>query len=124
MKFEIIDQDSWPRKKTFEHFFNIAKNTYSITVKIDVTKVIEFTQKEHMKFYPVFTWIIAKAVNEHKQFKMGFNQKGQLGFYDVVHPVMDQYENVVSLTTFYDTNMKKICENMNEAITIMRRMEL
>lgn len=116
---EKIDYEKWDRKEIFEHFYHVAKSTYSITVKINVTKVLQFVEKSNMKFYSVMTWIVSKAINEHKQFKMGYDQEGNLGFYEVVHPqfpVMDFNYNVVSLMTDYDENIERFNDKMNEVI--------
>ena len=113
---KIIDYEKWDRKDTFEHFYHIAKSTYSITVKIDVTKVIEFLKRSDLKFYSVMTWIVSKAINQHDQFKMGFNHDGKLGVYETVHPqfpVMDSNFNVVSLMTEYCDELVTFCNEMN-----------
>lgn len=38
MLFEKIDRDTWARKEYFEHYFSNVPCTYSMTVKLDITK--------------------------------------------------------------------------------------
>ena len=37
IKFNIINMDNWDRKECFEHYYNNAKCTYSLTVDMDIT---------------------------------------------------------------------------------------
>ena len=48
MEFKVIDMDNWSRKETFEHFSTVAKSTYSLTVKVDVTNLVEKIKKENI----------------------------------------------------------------------------
>ena len=41
MKFQKIDKENWSRKEYFEHYFTNVPCTYSMTVKLDVTKIIK-----------------------------------------------------------------------------------
>lgn len=116
---EIIDLEKWERGSTFQHFFHVAKNTYSITVKLDVTDLVGFSKRCGLSFYIALTWIVSKAINEHKQFKMGFDQENNLGYYDVVHPqfpVMDKNCNVVSLTALYEDSFDTFYKKMKNVI--------
>lgn len=116
---EIINLEKWDRRDIFYHFFTVAKSTYSITVKMDVTKAFEYSKRNCLSFYIVMTWIVSNAINRHKQFKMGFDQNNNPGYYDIVHPqfpVMDKNHNVVSLTAVYDDSIRVFCENMEIVI--------
>lgn len=41
MKFHKIDKENWMRKEYFEHYFSNVPCTYSMTVKVDITKIVE-----------------------------------------------------------------------------------
>lgn len=86
MGFNIIDMDTWDRKDCFNHFFNNAKCTYSITVNIDITNLYNYIRMNKLRFYPTFTWVVSKAINNYQQFKMAFNKENNLGFFDEIGP--------------------------------------
>lgn len=119
MEFEKIDLENWSRKEIFDHYMNCARNTYSITVRMDVSRVIEFAKKHNYTFYSAFTWLVSKSINEHKQFRMGFDCNGNVGYYDCVHPnypVLDKDENAISLSTEYSDSMDIFCQRMQSDI--------
>lgn len=117
MGFNIINKDTWNRKNTFEHFYNNAKCTYSLTVNIDITDMYNFIKENGFRFYPTFTWIVSKALNNHQEFKMGFDQEGRLGFFDVIGPsysVLNDKTKVMSdLYTPYSNNFLEFYERMS-----------
>ena len=41
MAFKIIDRENWSRKEYFEHYFSNVPCTYSMTTKLDITKIIK-----------------------------------------------------------------------------------
>ena len=45
MEFKLIDKDNWKRKEYFDHYFFNVPCTYSMTVKMDITKIIKKKQK-------------------------------------------------------------------------------
>ena len=44
MEFKLIDKDNWKRKEYFDHYFFNVPCTYSMTVKMDITKIIKKKQ--------------------------------------------------------------------------------
>ena len=86
MIFNKLDLENWERRDVFNHFTTIAKSSYSLTVNIDVTKLLSYIKRNNLRFYPTFTWIVTKAINNQLEFKMGFDEKKNLGYYDVIYP--------------------------------------
>lgn len=86
MSFHLIDLENWERRDCFNHFFTIAKSTYSLTVNMDITNLIGFIRERNYRLYPTFTWIVSRAINNHIQFRMGLNINKSLGYYDTVSP--------------------------------------
>ena len=82
MDFQKIDLNTWPRKPWFEHYYSSLPCTYSMTVKIDITGVIE----EQQKLYPVMLHALATVVNRHEEFRTSFNRDGDLGVFSEMHP--------------------------------------
>jgi chloramphenicol O-acetyltransferase type A len=53
-----------------------------MTVKIDITGVIE----EQQKLYPVMLHALVTVVNRHEEFRTSFNRDGDLGVFSEMHP--------------------------------------
>lgn len=75
--FTIIDQKNWDRKEYFGHYFSDIPCTYSMTVKLDITRI----KKTGQRLYPAMLYCLAAIVNRHKEFRMSLHKAGELGFY-------------------------------------------
>ena len=82
MNFEKTDRDNWLRKEYFEHYFTAVPCTYSMTVKLDITSIKE----KKLELYPTMLYYLATIVNRHSEFRMSFNNDGELGVYDELMP--------------------------------------
>ena len=51
MSYTVIDIDTYYRKGVFKHFKDDCKCSLSITARIDVTKLVEYSKKTDTKFY-------------------------------------------------------------------------
>lgn len=59
MKFEKIDLKTWKRREYFERYMSEIPCTYSLTVKLDITKIRE----KNLRLYPTMLYCITKVVN-------------------------------------------------------------
>ena len=50
--FNIIDTENWPRREIFYYFSQMAPTGYSLTVDIDVTKLIEPQRHIRLNSFP------------------------------------------------------------------------
>lgn len=82
MGFTIIDQKNWDRKEYFDHYFSQIPCTYSMTVKLDITRVQEVGQR----LYPTMLYCLTAIVNRHEEFRMALNKAGEPGFYQDMLP--------------------------------------
>lgn len=82
MKFNKISFQDWKRKEQFEHYQSNIPCTYSMTVKLDITKLIHTRQK----LYPTMLYTLAQAVNRHEEFRTSFDTDGNIGVFDTMHP--------------------------------------
>ena len=72
MLFEKIDRNTWGRKEQFEHYFSNVPCTYSITVKLDITRIRE----RKIKLYPAMLYYLATVVKRHSEFSsMGIKKE-------------------------------------------------
>ena len=83
MRFSKIDKKSWKRAECFHHFMTINPCTYSMTVKLDITRL----RAANEKLYPAMLYEITKIVNGHEEFRMALDENGEPGYYEEMLPV-------------------------------------
>ena len=87
MNYRIIDRESYYRKGVFRHFSKDCKCSTSMTARIDVTDLVEYSQKTNTKFYINFLYILSKVMNSREDYRMGYLwQTEELICYDVINP--------------------------------------
>ena len=82
MKFHKIDLQTWKRRECFEHYVSSIPCTYSLTVKLDITKIRE----KNLRLYPTMLYCITKVVNRHPELRTAYNAQGELGIYEEMNP--------------------------------------
>ena len=82
MSFHIIQFEDWDRREYFEHYYSFVPCTYSMSVKLDITNI----KHSKRKLYPSMLYLISKVINDHREFRMSFDEKGRLGYFDKMHP--------------------------------------
>lgn len=85
-RFNAIDINTWDRKTHYEHYLNNVRCTYSFTLNIDISSLAEKLKSRKLKTYPAQIYIISKAVNLFKEFKMALDGEGGFGWWDIVNP--------------------------------------
>ena len=107
MLFEKIDRDTWARKEYFEHYFSNVPCTYSMTVKLDITKIRE----RQIKLYPAMLYYLNTIVNRHSEFRTSFNENDELGIYSEMIPCYTVFhkhtETFSNLWTVYTSNIEE-----------------
>lgn len=86
MAFHFIDMDTWERREHFKYYLNLVKTSYTLTVNIDITTLLEETHKRKLRFYPTFLYITSTAVNRQKEMRMAYDHQKRLGYWDECHP--------------------------------------
>ena len=61
MDFQPIQMDTWARREHFAHYFSQVPCGYSMTVKLDITPIVEAGKK----LDPTMLYLIARAVNRY-----------------------------------------------------------
>ena len=82
MNFKLINKEKWERTEYFEHYFSKIPSTFSMTVKLDITKIKESDEE----FYPKILHLLSQVVNNHDEFKTALNSEGEIGIYDQLNP--------------------------------------
>lgn len=104
-----IDLNEWSRGKLFKNYIDNMRIVMSLTVDIDVTRLIEYTKINDLKFYPSMIWIVSKIVNSHDEFKYSWDTDGNLIKWDFISPSYADFhkedENFTKLVTVYSDNL-------------------
>lgn len=78
MKYTKINLDQWDRGELFQFYMEHMRIVMSLTVDVDVTRLIRFTRQSGLNFYGVMVWTVSKVVNAHDEFKYGWSKGGDL----------------------------------------------
>ena len=91
--FHVIDRAAWPRSGHFDYYVETIRCRYDLTANLTITRQLGRVKALGLRFYPTLIYIAARAVNANRDFRMGFDADGALGFWDFVNP---------SYTIFHD----------------------
>lgn len=113
MNYKKFDVESWNRKEHFYHFKDQLRCGFSLTTKIDISKVISFIKEHEYKFYPTIIYLITKVVNKHSEFKFAMKD-GELIQWDTVNPAYTimhpETETFSELCSVYKGDFKNFLE--------------
>ena len=108
MNYKIIDKEKYYRKGVFRHFTEDCKCSTSITARIDVTELKEFSKKTETKFYINFLYVLSKVLNSREDYRMGYLwETKELICYNKINPTQyifhDDTETCSPVyTTYYE----------------------
>ncbi len=64
-----INIDAWPRKELYGFFSGISNPFYSVTFKLDVTRLYEFAKGQGLSFYYSLIYLSTNAINSVEAFR-------------------------------------------------------
>lgn len=65
-----IDYENWPRREIFEFFSAISQPFYSVTFRIDVTRLYDHVKPRGLSFYYALIWLCTRAMNSVGAFRV------------------------------------------------------
>ena len=103
--YRIIDKETYYRKGVFRHFSEDCKCSTSITARVDVTELVEWSKRSRTKFYINFLYLLTKVLNSRDDYRMGYLwQTDELICYDQIHPTQYVFhEDTETCTPVYTT---------------------
>ena len=108
MNYRIINKDTYYRKGVFRHFSEDCKCSTSMTARVDVTELVNYSRQNGTKFYINFLYILSKVLNSRDDYKMGYMwQTDELICYDSINPTQYVFHNDTETctpvyTTYYE----------------------
>ena len=116
MNYKVVDIEKYYRKSIYKHFTEDAKCSISITSRIDVTNLKNFSKIIKRKFYINFLYVLSKALNSREDYKMVYHWKtNKLVIYDKINPKQyifhDDTETITVIYTEYDENYEIFYKN-------------
>lgn len=105
-----MDLSRWERKEHFEHYLRTSRCSYSLTVDIDVTNLLDVVKSKGLKTYPAQIYMITTVVNQFREFRMSFDEQGNLGYWEMSNPLYTvlnrETETFSAIWTTYDSNFE------------------
>ena len=103
--YRIIDKETYYRKGVFRHFTEDCKCSTSVTARVDVTELVEWSKKTGTKFYINFLYLLTKVLNSRDDYRLGYRwQTDELICYDQINPTQYVFhEDTETCTPVYST---------------------
>lgn len=57
-----VDLEKWSRGKLFKSYIDNMRIVMSLTVDIDVARLLEYSKSKGLKFYPSMIWIVSNLM--------------------------------------------------------------
>ena len=121
MNYKVIDREKYYRKGVFRHFSEDCKCSVSMTARIDVTDLVEYSKENNTKFYINFLYILCKVLNSRDDYKMAYLwQTEELICYDKINPIQyifhEDTETCTPVYTTYYEDYNEFYENASKDI--------
>ena len=118
--YEKIDMEHWPRREHFTYYRNSLKCGYSLTAKIDVTKILQFARSHKKRFFGCFLYAVSKTVNMMDSMRMMVPPEGGAGVWKVSHPNFTVFheddETFSDLWTEYRSDFSEFYQGFEEVL--------
>ena len=82
---EKIDIKNWARRAQYENFIKYTNPIFSVTVRLDVTKLVKFCKENKKSFFVTLLYIMSEAMNEIPEWRMRIKDD-EVVIFDKVHP--------------------------------------
>jgi len=132
MNYKVIDKEKYYRSGVFRHFSEDCKCSTSMTARINVTPLKDYSDRAGTKFYINFLYLLSKVLNSREDYRMSYlYQTKELIVYDKINPTHyifhEDTETCTPVYTEYDTSYKdfyKACEEDIEKAKQTREYKL
>lgn len=120
-KYKILDLTTYYRKAPYRQFTQDYKCAISMTSKIDVTDLQEYSRRTGTKFYINFLYCLGKVINSREDYMMGYLwQEDKVAVFDkmnITHYVFhDDTETCTPVYTEFDEDYQTFTRRCREDI--------
>lgn len=86
--YKILNLETYYRRGVYRHFTEDCKCSTSITSRIDVNALYDYSKKTNTKFYINFLYLLSKVLNSRDDYKMVYIwQQNEIRIYDKINPI-------------------------------------
>ena len=118
MNYKVIHMEDYYRCGVFRHFSEDCKCSVSITSRVNVTKLHDFSKQTGTKFYINFLYLLSSVLNSREDYRMSYlYQTNELIMYDKINPTHyifhEDTETCTPVYTEYDADYRtfyRACE--------------
>lgn len=107
--YRKVDLNKWSRGDLFKSYIDNMRIVMSLSVDIDVTKLIEFTKNNNLKFYPCMIWVVSKVINAYDEFKYSQDKDKNLIQWDFISPSYTDFhkedKNFTKVVTVFSNDL-------------------
>ena len=82
---KIIDVERWKRKIPYQNFIKYTNPVFSLSTRLDVTKLYDSCKKRGRSFFTDFTFIVTTCLNSVEEFRIRI-KGGEVVLYDRINP--------------------------------------
>lgn len=70
-----INPDTWPRRELFDFFSGVSNPFYSVTFRLDATRLYEFAKDQSLSFYYSLIYLSTNALNSVEAFRYALDSE-------------------------------------------------
>lgn len=117
----VIDRETWERKSYWEQFTQQARCYASLTAQVDVTRLVDQTQKKGCSFYIALLYCVTAVVNRHREFRYAYDARtDRVLLWKEVWPshlvFHDREESFTAIWSRWNPDFKAFSQNCREDI--------
>ncbi len=87
MQYKIVDMETYYRRGVFRHFSQDCKCSVSVTSRVDVTALKQFSKATGTSFYLNFLYVLSRALNAREDYRLAWDwQNERLLLWDKINP--------------------------------------
>lgn len=105
-EFVPLSLQSWSRGEVFYYFSKMEPTGWSVTVRLDVTRLRRTLKAAGYRFYPAYLWLVTRTLMEQPEAFCLAERDGQVGYFRTLTPLYavfhDDDKTFSLLWTAYD----------------------
>ena len=113
-----IDVSTWKRKTPYECFSKYSNPVFSMTVRLDVTELVEFSKRTKTSFFVNFVFVVSKCLNNLDDFRLRINGD-KVVLFDAIAPsyiIMNDNGVIVTKRTEYCDDYKEFYQKASKDV--------